>query len=79
MADSAWATDDAAYMSEVNYNADRKKQVEALNADADALLLSPADANQVEDADYEYQIQDSGSSTGGSAPTEGSGDLGGNC
>ena len=68
-------------MSVINYNADRMKQVEALNADADALLLAPADANQVEDADYEYQIAppaDSGSSSD-TAPTSGSGDLGGGC
>lgn len=78
---SEWATDSATYMSVINYNADRMKQAEALNADADALLLSPASANQVEDADFEYQITpaaDSGSSDGG-APTAGSGDLGGNC
>jgi len=80
LTDAAWALDNTTYMEDdLIYNKDALKQVEALNADEDALLLSPADANQVEDADYEYQIQDSGSSTGGSAPTEGSGDLGGNC
>jgi len=81
LTDGAWATDTTDYMSVINYNADRFKQVEPLNADADALLLAPADANQVEDADYEYQITpaaDSGSSDD-SAPTAGSGDLGGGC
>jgi hypothetical protein len=62
------------------YNKDALKQVEAMNADADALLLAPADANQVEDADYEYQsIPPTGSGSDGGAPTEGSGELGGNC
>lgn len=78
---SEWATDSATYMSTINYNVDRMKQAEALNADADALLLAPAAANQTEDADYEYQITpaaDSGSSDGG-APTPGGGDLGGGC
>lgn len=78
---SAWATDTADYMSVINYNVDRLKQVEALNDDEAALLLAPTDANQVEDADYEYQTTppvDSGSSSDG-APTSGSGDLGGNC
>ncbi len=80
LADNAWATDNVTYMSIINYNADRKKQVEPLNADAEALLLTPATANQVEDADYEYQIlpPDSGSSDSG-APTPGGGDIGGGC
>ncbi|WP_321393998.1 selenite/tellurite reduction operon rhodanese-like protein ExtH [uncultured Desulfuromusa sp.] len=78
---STWATDSATYMDVINYNEDHIKVVEPLNADADALLLAPADANQVEDADYEYQTTppaDSGSSSD-DAPTAGSGDLGGNC
>lgn len=79
---SAWATDSATYMSVTNYNADRMKQVEPLNPDAEALLLSPADANQTEDADYEYQTtppSSSGSSSDDEAPTSGSGGLGGGC
>lgn len=78
---SAWATDSLTYMDVINYNEDHIKVVEPLNADADALLLAPADANQVEDADYEYQTTppaDSGSSSD-SAPTSSTGDLGGSC
>ena len=77
---SAWATDSSTYMSVLNYNADRMKQIEPLNADSAALSLSPAEANQVEDADYEYQTtpaESSGSSS--EAPTSDSGDLGGGC
>lgn len=79
---SAWATDSADYMSVINYNYENLKQVESLNADADALQLDPAATNQVEDADYEYQTTPkdaSGSDDGGSPPTSGSGDLGGGC
>ncbi|MFO7577366.1 MAG: selenite/tellurite reduction operon rhodanese-like protein ExtH [Pelovirga sp.] len=67
----AWAVDSLTYMDAFNYNVDHVKKVEPLNPDADALKLSPADANQVEDADYEYQITppaDSGSN-GGAPPT----------
>ncbi len=77
---SAWATDSTTYMSVINYNADRMKQIEPLNPDSSALSLTPATANQVEDADYEYQTtpaSDPGSDSG--APTSGSGDLGGGC
>ena len=80
VAGSPWALDNDTYMeADLVYNKDALKQVEPLNPDADALLLSPADANQTEDADYDYQIQDTDSSSGGSAPTAGTGDLGGNC
>jgi len=82
---SEWATDSATYMSVVNYNADSPTYViEPLNPDAAALALDPADAaaNQVESADYDYQIQapaqDSGSA-GGTPPTSGGGDTGGGC
>ncbi len=77
---SEWATDNATYMSVWNYNVDNTKSIEPLNADADALNLSPASANQVEDADYDYQIlppEDSGSEApaagdgGGSIPSIG--------
>lgn len=82
MTNDAWATDSATYMSVVNYNVDRTKSIEPLNADEAALLLTPATANQIEDADIEYQLlppaSDSGSSSGG-APTSGGGDLGGGC
>ena len=80
---SAWATDSTTYMSVINYNADRMKQIEPLNPDSSALSLTPTTANQVEDADYEYQSTppaDSGSgSSDDGAPTSGSGDLGGGC
>jgi len=77
---STWATDNATYMSVINYNKDHIKQVEPLNADSAALSLSPSEANQVEDADYEYQITppESSSTSSDSAPTAGS-DLGGGC
>ncbi len=85
-AGSAWAADSATYMSVVNYNADSPTYViEPLNADAAALALDPADAeaNQVENADYDYQIQapatDSGTSGGTAPPTPGGGNLGGGC
>ena len=74
---SAWATDSSTYMSIINYNVDHVKVVEPLNPDADALNLLPGDtaANQVEEEDFEYQIQagsdDSGDDT--SAPVAGGG------
>ena len=79
---SAWATDSLDYMSVINYNQDHTKTVEPLNADADALQLDPATTNQTEDADFDYQTApkaSSGSDDGGSAPTPGTGDLGGGC
>ena len=80
---SAWATDSSTYMSVINYNVDNLKKVEPLNPDSSALSLTPTTANQVEDADYEYQSTppaDSGSgSSDDGAPTSGSGDLGGGC
>ena len=77
---SEWATDSGTYMSVINYNKDYLKQIEPLNADADALLLAPAAANQVEEEDFIYQttpVEDSGS--GSTPPTAGGGDLGGGC
>jgi len=78
---SPWATDTNTYMSVINYNVDNLKALDAFSPDADALQFAPADTNQIEDVDFDYQIQapaDSGSSSDG-APTSGSGDLGGNC
>lgn len=75
---SPWAVDNATYMEVINYNKTANKEVEPLDADEDALELSPAEANQIEDTDYDYQIETttSGSST---APTSSSGIDGGNC
>lgn len=58
LADSAWATDSSEYMQIINYNVDHTAALEALNADAAALDLLPSDtaANQIENADFEYQI-----------------------
>ena len=73
----AWATDSSIYMSIVNYNVDHTKAVEPLNPDEAALDLLPGDtaANQVENADFEYQIQATEDAVEEQAPTAG-GDSG---
>lgn len=79
---SAWAVDSATYMSIINYNADHTNGIESLDPDAELLNLLPADtaANQVENADYEYQIESSGdSSTGDVAPPSAGGDTSVGC
>lgn len=86
---SAWATDNATYMSVLNYNEDHIKQVEPMYDDTDAdataafnaaAAQSPSALNQVEDADYEYQTTPAASSdTTDSAPTADTGSLGGGC
>lgn len=77
---SAWATDTSEYMSIVNYNVDNLKKVESLNPDEDALTLQPGDtaANQVEEEDFDYQIQagTSDSTEEPSAPAQGGGSVG---
>jgi hypothetical protein len=67
-------------MSIVNYNVDNLKKVESLNPDEDALTLQPGDtaANQVEEEDFDYQIQagTSDSTEEPSAPAQGGGSVG---
>lgn len=74
---SAWATDSDEYMTIINYNDDNMKKVEPLNPDPAALQLQPGDtaANQVENEDFDYQIQ-AGTDDGAeepSAPSAGGG------
>jgi 3-mercaptopyruvate sulfurtransferase SseA len=83
---STWAVDNATYMSVITYNADaapttRMQVIEPLNADSSALLLKPADAaaNQIENADAEYQVQASGNEAPVGPPTAGGGTSGGGC
>lgn len=75
---SDWRTDTSEYMSIINYNVDNFKKVEPLNPDSDALNLHPGDtaANQVEEEDFDYQIQagdTSSDSDSGDAPDAGGG------
>ncbi|WP_432821651.1 selenite/tellurite reduction operon rhodanese-like protein ExtH [Trichloromonas sp.] len=81
-AGSEWATDNSTYMSVINYNVNNATAVaEPLNPDAAALLLAPSAANQIEEADTDYQNQAPAATpvSGGTAPTSGSGSAGGGC
>ncbi|MDX2480104.1 MAG: selenite/tellurite reduction operon rhodanese-like protein ExtH, partial [Desulfuromusa sp.] len=78
----AWAVDNATYMEEVNYGLDALGDLDAFDTDPTALTLDPADtaANQIENIDFDYQIQAPTSPDSETAPpTEGDGDLGGGC
>lgn len=83
-AGSLWAADNATYMAVTTYNksATRAQVIEPLNADAAALLLKPSDAaaNQIENADKEYQSVPPASSGGSTKPpTSTGGSAGGGC
>ncbi len=82
-AGSPWAVDNPTYMEVINYNRDQVKKVEPLTPDAAALQLQPADpaANQIEQADDEYQSVPPASTGGGTSgpPTAGGGSAGGGC
>lgn len=81
-AGSPWAVDNATYMEVINYNKDQTKKVEPLTPDAAALLLLPsaAAANQIEQADNDYQsVPPVGTGGTTAPPTAGGGAAGGGC